>query len=184
MAFLTDQTRNVHPLVIAEDTFRQRATDPSQSALRQDDARQSIEVLHSLQRMQNQLSVYNFMNAPQDQGKLVLAGVTISVRLDFFVHGSSRGIEQIGGAILRMTQDDADTEAARGKRRDMGLYVAALARIHLEQNFTHNAEVANRLCMSIDIRHGEVFPASPSNARRAADIENACRFIAAIWDGL
>jgi hypothetical protein len=36
--------------------------------------------------------------------------------------------------------------------------------------------------MSSDVQHGEVFQAPDANARRIADLENACRFIAAMWD--
>ncbi|WP_246172067.1 hypothetical protein [Nitrospirillum amazonense] len=82
-----------------------------------------------------------------------------------------------------MTQDDAETVDARERRRNMGLYVAALAQMHLERNFNNlTREVASRLCMSIDIQHGEVFASQNANARRMTDVENACRFIAAVWD--
>src|SRR5438034_7735259 len=49
--YLTDRRRAVNPLVDAEKMLRQRADDPSMSALRQDDARHSIEVLHAIQGM-------------------------------------------------------------------------------------------------------------------------------------
>lgn len=163
--------------------LRQRSEDPAESALRQDDARQSIEVLYAIQRMRNQLAGFDFLSAPADQGRLLLAGVEVSVRADLLVHGSGRGQELIGAAVLRMTQDDAESENARSKRRDMGLYVATLARLHVDQNIAPatNRTVSNRLCMSIDVQHGEVFQAPDSNTRRMNDVENACRFIAALW---
>ena len=80
-----------------------------------------------------------------------------------------------------MTQDDADTDEAKEKRKDMGLYVATLALRQLSEAPPSNREVSARLCMSIDIQHGEVFIAPTSNARRMNDVENACRMIAAIW---
>lgn len=163
--------------------FQQRAEDSAESSLRQDDARQSIEVLHALQRMRNQLAGFDFVPAPVNQDRLLLAGVEVSVRPDLLVHSSGRGQELIGAAILRMTQDDADSENARTKRRDMGLYVATLARLHVDQHIapSTNRAVANKLCMSIDVQHGEVFQAPVSNTRRMHDVENACRFIAALW---
>lgn|ERR1700730_4307512 len=91
------------------------------------------------------------------------------------------GVPQVGGAVLRMTQDDADSEVARSRRRDMGLYIATLARLHVDQNIQSAHEVNNRLCMSIDVQHGECFQAPDANTRRMNDIENACRFIAALW---
>ena len=160
--------------------FTQRADDASVSALRQDDARHSIEVLHALQAMANQLGAFDFHSAPQGQAPLLLADVEVSVRADLLVHGAVRSREQIGVAILRMTQDDADTDAARSRRQDMGFYVATLGRLHLEANIESNREPANRLCLSIDVQHREAF-ACPAITRRRTDLENACRFIAAMW---
>jgi hypothetical protein len=56
------------------------------------------------------------------------------------------GVPQVSGAVLRMTQDDADSEVARSRRRDMGLYT--LARLHVDQNIQSAREVNNRLCLS------------------------------------
>lgn len=179
--YLSDRLRSVNPLVTAETMFAQRAQDPSESALRQDDARHSIEVLHAIQAMSNQLAGFDFHTAPQNQPTLSMSGVEISVRADLLVHGAVRTREQIGAAILRMTQDDADTDAARTKRQDMGCYVAMLARLHLEMNITSTREPANRLCLSIDVQHGEAFACPNASTRRRNDLENACRFIAAMW---
>ena len=162
--------------------MRQRADDTSQSSLAQDDARQTIEVLHAIQRMSNTLGTYDFVSAPTEQAKLQLGGVEVSVRADMLVHGSTRRQELYGAAILRMTQDDTTTDAARDQRREMGIYVATLARMHAEQNLPSNRTVANRLCMSIDVQHGEVFHAPDAIVRRTNDLESACRMIAAIWD--
>jgi hypothetical protein len=81
-----------------------------------------------------------------------------------------------------MTQDDAATEAARAQRREMGTYVATLARMHAGQNLPTNRTTASRLCMSIDVQHGEIFQAPDAIVRRTNDLESACRTIAAIWD--
>jgi hypothetical protein len=149
----------------------------------QDDARHSIEVLHALQGMANQLAQFDFWPPPSDQQPLSLADVAISTRADLLVYGAARGREQIGVAILRMTQDDADTDAARTRRQNVGFYVATLARLHLEANIAADREPANRLCLSIDVQHGEAF-ACPAIMRRRTDLENACRFIAALWPSL
>jgi hypothetical protein len=182
--YLTDRRRSVNPLVASERMLQQRAIDPSQSALRQDDARLSIEVLHAVQGMANQLGPFDFYSAPTQQAPLMLAGVEVSVRADLLVHGSARGRDQIGAAVLRLTRDDADTEAGRSRREDMGHHVATLARMHLEANIASDREPANRLCLSIDIQHGEAFPCPPSITRRRTNLENACRFIAALWPAL
>lgn len=183
-SYLADPTRAVNPLVTAEEMFRQRLDDPAMSALQRDDAEHSIDVLHAIQHMRNAVAGYDFGRAPERQGRLIISGVEVSVKADLLVYGAARGIEQIGAAVLRMTMDDADTDAAREKRRDMGLYVATLARMHVDQNLPSTRTPVNRLCLSIDIQHGEVFAAPNANARRASDIQNVCQVIAALWPDL
>ncbi|WP_176086903.1 hypothetical protein [Martelella sp. HB161492] len=179
--YLSDPLRPVNRLVDAEDIFQQRIDDPSIRDLARDDARHSIDVLHAIQGMQNQLASFDFHHAPQDQDKLEIAGVEVSVRADLLLHASARGVQQIGAAVLRMTMDDAETDAARQKRREMGIYAATLARLHLDQNIPTDRQPVNRLCLSIDIQHGEVFEAPNSSTRRINDIESVCRVIAALW---
>lgn len=122
-AYLSDPVRSLRPLTAANEMFQQRSTDAAESTLRRDDARQSIEVLRAIQGMANQLGAYDFQAAPAQQERLFLSEVEISVRADLVVHGEQRGQEQIGYAVLRMTQSDAETEAALARRREMGLYV-------------------------------------------------------------
>ena len=179
--FLADDNRQVNRLAQAEEMFARRMDDHAESSLRQDDARASIEVIRSTQGMANQLAAFTFTAAPVQQNKLDLAGIEVSVRADLFVSAPVRGVQHNGVAVLRLTQDDADTDAARSKRRDMGLYVATLARMHVEQNFASREPISNRLCMSIDVQHGEAFQTPDANTRRRNDLENACRFISAMW---
>lgn len=179
--YLADRVRSLNPLVTAESTLKQRSKDPAIAAFWQEDARLSIEVLHAVQRMGNQLGQFDFVNAPRDQPKLTIGGVEISVWADLLVHGASKGQELIGAAVLRMTQDDAETDSAKERRKDMGSYVATLARLHVERNIKSNRTPSNRFCMSIDVQHGEIFVAPASNSRRVSDIENECQFIAGVW---
>ena len=180
--YLSDPNRRINVLVAAEETMRQRQTDMALSALMHDDARQTIEVLHSVQRMANTLGAYEFLSAPAIQNSLTLGGVEVSVKADLMVHGATRRQEQYGAAIFRLTQDDTTTDAARTARREMGLYVGTLARIHAERSIPSERVIANRLCLSIDVQHGEIFAAPDATTRRTNDLENACRMIAAIWD--
>ena len=180
-AYLTDPARNLNPLIVAEQMFQQRVADMSESSLRRDDAAKSIEVMHAIQGLQNQLAPYSFVPAPNKQGKLALAGVEVSVYADMLVYGSAKGEDQIGAALLRMTQDDASTDAAIEKRRQMGLFAATMVRLHVDQNIQSAKKPANRLCMSIDVQHGEVFVAPNSNTRRVNDLTAACQMIFALW---
>ena len=183
-SYLTDPSRSVNHIVTAETMFTQRASDPSETSFRQDDARKSIEVLHAAQRMGNELGRFEFHKAPSQQTPLTIGGVEIFVRTDLQVYGVSRGILQIGGAIFRMSQDDAGTDSAKFKRKEMGMYVATLIRLHLEHNGEDNRTLANHLCMSIDVQHGEIFQATGAVTRRIADIESACKMLALLWPTL
>ena len=158
-AYLSDPVRSLRPLTAANEMFQQRAEDAAESTLRRDDARQSIEVLRAIQGMANRLGTYDFQAAPAQQDRLTLSEVEVSVRADLIVHGEQRGQGQIGYAVLRMTQSDAETDAALARRREMGLYVATMARRLLDQNNQSNRTPANRLCLSIDVQHGEAFAA-------------------------
>lgn len=100
---LCDPTHSISSLVAAEHMFNQRAGDPAESALRQDDAVKSVEVLHSIQGMRNQLGHVAFAPAPRTQPKLIIAGVEVSVHADCLVEGSTGGVAEIGAAVLRMT---------------------------------------------------------------------------------
>ncbi|MBW4984153.1 hypothetical protein KZZ07_16540 [Mameliella sp. CS4] len=179
---LSDMHRSKSPLVAASQMLEQRAQDPSQSSLRQDDATKSIEVIGALQDMSNQLAGFQFHKAAAKQAKLMIEGVEVSVHADMLVHGERKGIAEVGAAMLRMTQDDAATDAAKLKRQNMGLYVATLLRMHTEANLKGNRTPANRLCLSIDVQHGEAFVAPKASAQRMKDIRSACKFIAALWD--
>lgn len=180
-AYLSDPLRSVNPLVSAETMLQQKKSDMSLSPLMRDDAEHSIDVLKAVQSMANKLKIYDFQKPPIKQGKPMLSGLEVSVYADLLVHGTRKGEDEIGAAVLRMTQDDADTDTARAKRREMGLYVATLARLHVDQNISSNRGIANRLCMSIDVQHGEVFVAPDSNVQRMKNLESACQVIAAVW---
>lgn len=179
-AHLASPIRSQGPLNAARVLMQQKVDDMALSALIRDDAAHSLEVLDAIVRMANQLGAYDFQLASQQQPKLLIRGVEVSVRADVWVHGTSRGQEQIGAAILRLTDAPAN-EAAIERRRNTGLYVATLARMHVDANVDTNRSPANRLCMSIDVQHGEVFVAPNANARRVSDLEAACAFIAALW---
>lgn len=180
--YLADTARSVNPLVSAQEMFEQKANDKALSSLVQDDARKSIEVLHSIQGMANKVSLYGFTLAPKDQPKLVISGVEVSVWADLLVSGVIKKTPHVGAALLRFNQDDADTESAIIKRAEMGKYVATIVQRHVLENFSSSTPISNKLCMSIDVQHGEVFCAPDSNTQRMANIENACKFIAAMWD--
>ena len=132
--FLADRRRSLSRLATAEQAMNQRLADPSTRAKKKEDASLSIEVLHAIQGMQNQLAGYDFQPAPARQDKLHIAGVDISVKADLLVHGRSGKADHLGAALLRMTKDDATTDMAQDRRKRMGQYSAMLVYLHVMQN--------------------------------------------------
>lgn len=179
--YLVEPRFDPEPLREAEKKLSQRALDPSMSPMRQDDAHKSIDVLRRIQAMQEELEGYSFVRPPGHQSKLPIGNVQVSVHADLLVHGSMRGRDEVGAAVLRMTKDDAFTPTSKEKRRIMGQYVATLARMHVENLAVTGRVPSNRLGMSIDVQHGAVFTAPRHYARRRKELESACVFISGLW---
>jgi hypothetical protein len=180
--FLTDMARNNRVVVAAIEDFRQRSEDPSLTNFAREDARLSIDVLQHLLGMQNQLAGYVFSEAPRQQPSLTMSGVEVFVNLDLLVTRSQRATEQIGGALFRLTKADDETDSAASKRREMGMYAATLAHLQVRQNLAGNRQPYYQLCLSIDVQCREVHVAPRTFVQRAQNLENACRFIAALWE--
>jgi hypothetical protein len=64
----------------------------------------------------------------------------------------------------------------------MGMYAATLAHLQVQQNLAGNREPHHQLCLSIDVQCREVHIAPRTSVQRAQNLENACRFIAALWE--
>jgi hypothetical protein len=170
-------------LAVARESFRQRADDATQSDYRRNDAEASLEVLDCLEKMRERLAGYTFAPAPQRQPTLSISGVAVSVNLDMLVHRDRGDRQFIGGAIFRFTQPgDDETDNAAAKRREMGLVAATLAHMQVRQNLAGNREPFYQLCLSVDVQCEEHHVAPRNYAAKVANIENACRFIAGMWD--
>lgn len=180
--YLVDPGHKPAVLNQAENMFIQRIADPAESDLRRDDAKQSIEVIHSMPSMLKDLAHYQFSSAPQRQKKLTIFGVEVSVRADLYVLASNNKKNQVGAAVLRMTKDDKTTPAAQDKRKQMGLYAATLIMMHMKVNNTHkNLVPVAKLCLAIDVQHGKVFATPTHHKKRVNDLQSACMTIAALW---
>jgi len=85
--------------------------------------------------------------------------------------------------LLRLTQPEEDeTDRASDKRKDMGLYAATLVQMQVATNLAGNRAPHHQICWSVDVQHGDVHVAPRNFLTRAKNIENACKFIAAMWD--
>ncbi len=181
-AFLIDPNRDAAPIDAALEELERRAADPAETSFRRSDAACSVEALNSLLTMGNQLNGYNYSAAPRRQAKLNISGVEVSVYVDLLLHRSARGQEQVGGALFRFTQADDESDGAQSKRRNMGAYAATLVHMHIAQNLAGNRLPHHALCMSVDVQFREAHIAPRDFAQRTQNLENACRFIAAMWN--
>lgn len=180
-AYLVDPMRSASHIATAVTAFNQQAADPALSSWQHNVAEQSTEIVHAVQGMSNEVGRYNFVKASGRSHIMLICGVEVSVRLDLLVHDNSKGKDQIGAAVLKMNKD-ATTPVTLQRRKDAGGYAAALIWLYVSQHLHTNRIPVNRLCMSIDVRHGKAFIAPPRNSRRIKDIEAACTAIAALWD--
>ena len=181
-AYLGDLNRKKAIIYKARDEFERRTTDPSLTDFVREDAKLSMDVLDALLRMDNQLAAFEFATAPRSQKKLELGGVDVSVNVDLLTLRTKGSDELIGGALFRFTKADDETDAAASKRREIGGYAATLVQMQVRKNLAGNRKPNHALCMSIDVQCEEVHIAPRTYAQKAQHLENACRFIAAMWD--
>lgn len=180
---LCDPVEERRILAALKTKLEQKADDPAMSPYVRDDARKSLDALECYGTVRNQLAGYDYQPAPRKQRPLVIHGVTVSVNCDLIIHREYRGTEEIGGVLFRFTKpDETETSAAASKRKEMGAFAATLVHMHLTANLAGNRSPAYQLCWSADIQSCDVHHAPKSYAQKAKNIENACRFIWAIWD--
>jgi hypothetical protein len=182
--FLTDPKRDKNVIYAALGKFEQAVTDPSLSNFVRSDAASSIEALHAFDALSNQIGGNEFFKAPKRQPKITLNGITISVTLDAIIRREYRSESQVGGALFRFTQADDETDAAAAKRRDMSAYAATLVHMQVANSFSDAAKAHHSISYAVDVQFKEAISAPKTYARRVKDMENACRFISAVWDSV
>lgn len=183
--FLSTGNRDVAVVHAKIADLQAIADDDTQKPFTREDANLSIDALYSFIRLQNQISnQLEFIPVPtKGQPHVMMNGVDVSVNLDLIAQRTYRNRLQMGGVICRFTKSDSDTPAAISKREDMGRYVATLAHIRASQS-TGNREAYRGISMSVDVQFGRAIQCPPSYAQRVTNMENACRFISAMWEPL
>ena len=182
--FLTSEHRDMDVLHRSIHNLQEKIDAEDSTAFIIDDAEKSIAAIESFVRLQNQLGRYDYTSTPHSQPPLPINGVQVKVTLDLLIHRTHRNIDQVGGTIYRFTQADDETPAAENKRRDIGRYAATLAHLQVAQNLAGNRNATRQLSMAVDVQFGEVLQCPPRYAQRVQNLENACRFIASMWDEL
>jgi hypothetical protein len=182
-AVLCDAAGERRILASARDALEQRASDPSATDFMRDDAEKSLEVLAGYAEMRQQLAGYDYVPAPRSQALLNLAGVEVSVYCDVLIHRTHRDEDQIGGALFRLTKsEEEETDRAADKRRDMGMYAATLVHMHIASSLAGTRKPHFGLCWSVDVQNRERHIAPRTYVSRMRNLEDACQFIAAMWD--
>jgi hypothetical protein len=182
--FLSSGNRDMAPVHAKIADLQMIADDDRATPFAREDSRYSIDALNSFMGLQNQIPSYEYVQVPaRGQPHLSIHGVDVSVNLDLLAYRTYRGREQVGGVICRFTKSDSDTTAAISKREDMGRYVAALAHIRASQS-AGNRDPYRGLSMSVDVQFGQAIQCPASYTQRVQNIENACRFIFAMWNPL
>jgi len=179
-AHLCDLGRSGRGLAAIRSRFEQMADDASLDNWTREDARLSVDVIDGFAGMANKIAGGRFEPAPRQQPMLKLSGVDVSVYLDVMMTRTRGTKDEIGGVLFRLTKAD-DGETATAKREEMGLYAATLALMQVQANLSNGRTPHHQLCAAFDIQAGDVHYAPRTFVRRAQDMENACRFIAAMW---
>jgi hypothetical protein len=179
--FLCDPARTSRHLVAIRNRFEQRADVTSLDSWAQEDARLSLDLIDAFIRMENKIAGAKFEAAPRQQSPLVLAGVDVSVYLDVMMTRERSGKAEVGGILFRLSKAD-DGETAASKRQDMGVYAATLALMQVQTNLANGRIPHHQLSASFDIQAGDVHYAPQRYTQRTQNLENACRFIASMWD--
>ncbi|WP_155942497.1 hypothetical protein [Rhodomicrobium vannielii] len=182
---LCDPASEKRILAAARSAFEQKADDPSSSDFAQDDASKSLDVLDAFSRIRNQLAGYDYKLPSRSQPRIIVNGVEIAINCDVIIHREYRGVEEIGAMMFRFTKpDEGESDSAASKRKEMGVYAATLVHMQVAANLAGNRTPSYKLCWSADVQSGEVHVAPKNFKMKAANIENACRFITALWEDL
>lgn len=112
---------------------------------------------------------------PNDCPKLVIHGISISVRPEFLLCGQHRGQGCAGALKLYFSKDDRLTE-------DTALYITCVLMRYVQnhcQPTNHITRHAN--CQVVDVFGKQVYSAPRSTTRRFQDIDAACQELALLW---
>lgn len=110
-----------------------------------------------------------------NQQKLVVAGVSISVRPELIVRGrDSRGRSTLGAIKLHIAKNSPLS-------RESAAYVGATMSRFLERTSQGEARVEPKACLVLDVFGQRLFSAPRASVRRMSEIEIACQDIARLW---
>jgi hypothetical protein len=175
--FLSNDARDRTILASGIEHFEHLAQDTSTIPSKREDAKRTITALNAILTGYNALELgkLTFKSAPR-LNPLMIKGVRVSTNLDLLTSVMNKGVEQQGGAILRLTQADESD-----KRDEMGGYTATPVLMQIEDKKPGVGEPLARICLAIDVQNKAKYEARAGASRRRANIEAACTMIKSIW---
>jgi len=148
-----------------------------------DDALRSIDVIEQFQRSANALDLADmrFDVAPSDSNSLDIEGVEISSWPDAIAYQTPRRGEIRVGEVFIRCAIGITGDAAQERRAEANRILATIAHIHASHTLSHLGEISPSASMVLDVLRGLVVRGPANATRRVANIEAACRMIAARW---
>lgn len=162
--------------------LQDRCDDMSNGPLVRDDAQRSIDVIEAFQRASNELDVWGseYREARVPSPTLAINGVEITVNPDAICLTARRDQQRVGQVFIRCTIGAAG-DAAEGRRAEANGHLATIAHLHALQYLGDMGDPHPQSSLVIDVPRRSVVRGPANSARRIANIEAACRMIAAIW---
>lgn len=182
VSYLSNAERPRARLVELEQHLRQRADDTSLSPFHREDATASLEALEAFHRLNNRLGGMSLHVPERWNGALMIEGVAVNVSPDLALIQDARTGPRYGVLIMRFAKgEDRESEAAAGRRAEIGRYVATLAYLQAQAQCLPDHTAHHSLCHALDVQNEEMIGIGPSQTRRVNDITAACRGIARAW---
>jgi hypothetical protein len=196
-AYLGDIHRDRSILTKAHAALTTRAQSPLVTDFQRETALRNLENLRRFGECEQMLGLggYGFERAPQNQPDLMIAGVPVSVQIDWLVAAQNRkdGEPQTGGALMQLAKGGAlpdaakreDTRAKRvAARTEINRLIAILIHQHLAENFPDRGHPARDKCLVIDPFSPGVYPVYGRLEYQVGQLEQAVAEIARLWDSI
>ncbi|MFN3620352.1 hypothetical protein [Sphingorhabdus sp.] len=159
-----------------------RRDNGANGPLVRDDAQRCIGVIQTFQQAQNQMDLwqhdYTEPNVPSPT--MNIHGVEVSVFPDVVASIQHRGVDRVGQVFIRCMIGQT-TDGAENRRAEANGHLATIAHMHTMQFLEHLGNPHAPTSMVIDVPRKSLVRGSVNYARRVANIETACKMIAAIW---
>lgn len=184
--FITTRYREVRPCIsdylcgrTDDDGLRDLAlalrSRKSGTKFQLDDYRNSADSIdHFLNQEKSALSGLDFV-APEDNFKMVIAGVSISINPDLIIYNTIRGVRNVGAIKMHLSKSNTLT-------LDSQKAVAAILHQYVKDHIAEAGERPNpNLCFSSDIFSEKIVLSPSSHVRIMQKVEIACEEIALRW---